>query len=153
MVQEGRRAPTFAMPVGGGGKVALKDLKGKKVVLFFYPRDDTPGCTAEAKDFTGLKRKFSANRITVIGVSKDTAAKHEIFFDKHNLRIPLTSDESGAICEKLGARAEKKIYDRKFMGIERSTFLIDEKGIVAKIWRKVNVKGHAEGLLAAAKEI
>ena len=153
MVQKGRRAPTFSMPVGGGGKVALKDLKGKKVVLFFYPKDDTPGCTAEARDFTRLKRKFSANGISVIGVSKDTTAKHEKFSDKHNLRITLASDVSGVICEKFGVWVEKINYGRKYMGIERSTFLIDEKGIVAKIWRKVKVKGHAEGVLAAAKEI
>ena len=153
MVQEGQRAPTFARPVGGGGKVALKDLKGKKVVLFFYPKDDTPGCTAEANDFTKLKRKFSANGIAVIGVSKDTAAKHEKFSDKHNLRITLASDASGVICEKFGVWVEKINYGRKYMGIERSTFLIDEKGIVAKIWRKVNVKGHAEAVLAIAKEI
>ena len=153
MVKEGQKAPAFNLPVSGGGKVALRDHKGKKVVLYFYPKDDTPGCTVEAKDFTALKRKFSANGIAIIGVSKDTIAKHEKFADKFSLRINLASDESGEICKKFGVWVEKKNYGRKYMGIERTTFLIDQKGIVAKVWRKVKVKNHAEVVLAAAKEI
>jgi thioredoxin-dependent peroxiredoxin len=155
MVDMGDKAPAFKAPIGGGGggNIALKDLKGKKVVLYFYPKDDTPGCTVEAKDFTELKRKFSANGIAVIGVSKDSVAKHNKFAEKHDLRITLASDEDGAICEAYGVWVEKKNYGRTYMGIERSTFLIDGKGKVAKVWRKVRVKGHAEAVLAAAKEI
>ena len=153
MVDVGDRAPVFTAPIGGGGKIALKDMKGKKVVLYFYPKDDTPGCTTEAKDFTDLKRKFSANGIAVIGVSKDSVAKHDKFAEKHDLRIPLAADEDGAICGKYGVWVEKKNYGRTYMGIERSTFLIDGRGKVAKVWRKVRVKGHAEAVLAAAKEI
>lgn len=153
MVDVGDRAPVFTAPVGGGGKIAMKDLKGKKIVLYFYPKDDTPGCTTEARDFTELKRKFSANGIAIIGVSKDSVAKHDKFTDKHDLRIALASDEDGAICGKYGVWVEKKNYGRTYMGIERSTFLIDGKGKVARVWRKVRVKGHAEAVLAAAKEI
>lgn len=153
MVDVGDRAPVFTAPVGGGGKIAMKDLKGKKIVLYFYPKDDTPGCTTEARDFTKLKRKFSANGIAIIGVSKDSVAKHDKFTDKHDLRITLASDEDGAICGKYGVWVEKKNYGRTYMGIERSTFLIDGKGKVARVWRKVRVKGHAEAVLAAAKEI
>ncbi len=157
MVDVGDRAPAFKAATGksggSGGAIALKDLKGKKAVLYFYPRDDTPGCTTEAKDFTELKRKFSANGIAVVGVSKDSVAKHDKFADKHDLRITLAADEDGAICEKYGVWVEKKNYGRSYMGIERSTFLIDAKGKIAKVWRKVKVKGHAEAVLAAAKEI
>ncbi len=153
MVDTGDKAPAFKAPIGGGGNIALKDMKGKKVVLYFYPKDDTPGCTTEAKDFTDLKRKFSANGIAVIGVSKDSVAKHDKFADKHGLRITLASDEDGAICDAYGVWVEKKNYGRTYMGIERSTFLIDGKGKVARVWRKVRVKGHAEAVLAAAKEI
>ena len=109
MVKEGQKAPAFNLPVGGGGSVALRDHKGKKVVLYFYPRDDTPGCTVEAKDFTTLKRKFSANGIAVIGISKDTITKHEKFSDKYNLRITLASDESGEICENSAFGSKRRI--------------------------------------------
>ena len=157
MVDVGDKAPAFKAAAGksggSGGTIALKDLKGKRAVLYFYPKDDTPGCTTEAKDFTELKRKFSANGIVVVGVSKDSVAKHDKFADKHDLRITLASDEDGAICEKYDVWVEKKNYGRTYMGIERSTFLIDAKGKVAKVWRKVKVKGHAEAVLAAAKEI
>ncbi len=157
MVDVGDKAPAFKAAAGksggSGGTIALKDLKGKKTVLYFYPKDDTPGCTTEAKDFTELKRKFSANGIAVVGVSKDSVAKHDKFADKHDLRITLASDEDGVICEKYGVWVEKKNYGRTYMGIERSTFLIDAKGRIAKVWRKVRVKGHAESVLAAAKEI
>ena len=157
MVDMGDKAPAFEAAAGrsggSGGMIALKDLKGKKAVLYFYPKDDTPGCTTEAKDFTELKRKFSANGITVVGVSKDSVAKHDKFADKHDLRITLASDEDGAVCDKYGVWVEKKNYGRTYMGIERSTFLIDAKGRIAKVWRKVRVKGHAESVLAAAKEI
>ena len=153
MVDVGDRAPVFTAPVGGGGKIAMKDLNGKKIVLYFYPKDDTPGCTTEARGFTELKRKFSANGIAIIGVSKDSVAKHDKFTDKQDLRITLASDEDGAICGKYGVWVEKKNYGRTYMGIERSTFLIDGKGKVARVWRKVRVKGHAEAVLAAAKEI
>ena len=153
MVDVGEKAPAFKAPIGGGGLIALQDLKGKKVVLYFYPKDDTPGCTAEAKDFADLKRKFSANGIAVVGVSKDSVAKHDRFAEKYGLRITLASDEDGAICNAYGVWVEKKNYGRAYMGIERSTFLIDVKGKIAKVWRKVKVKGHAEAVLATAKEI
>ncbi|MBT4045087.1 MAG: thioredoxin-dependent thiol peroxidase [Rhodospirillaceae bacterium] len=157
MLDVGDKAPAFKAPSGksggGGGTVSLKALKGKKVVLYFYPKDDTPGCTTEAKDFTELKRKFSANGIAIIGVSKDSVAKHDKFADKHDLHITLAADEDGAICEAYGVWVEKMNYGRTYMGIERSTFLIDAKGKIAQVWRKVRVKGHAEKVLVAAKEI
>ena len=150
---EGDEAPAFSLPVSEEETFTLSDAQGKNLVLYFYPKDDTPGCTTEAKDFTELKRKFSANGITVVGVSKDSVAKHDKFADKHDLRITLASDEDGAVCDKYGVWVEKKNYGRTYMGIERSTFLIDAKGRIAKVWRKVRVKGHAEAVLAVAKEI
>jgi len=153
MLEVGKKAPNFKLQIGQGETVRLSDYKGKKLVIYFYPKDDTPGCTTEAKDFTNLKRKFSANGVAILGVSKDTLQKHDKFSTKYDLKIALGADENGMVCEAFGVWVEKKNYGRTYMGIERSTFLIDEKGKLAQIWRKVRVKGHAEAVLEAAKEM
>lgn len=152
-LKAGDRAPAFTLPTDGGGAASLTKLKGQKVVLYFYPKDDTSGCTTEAIDFTGLLKKFRAAGATVIGVSKDSVDKHDKFKAKHDLKVTLASDESGETLEKYGVWVEKSMYGRTFMGVERATFLIDEKGKIAKVWRKVRVKGHAETVLAAAKAL
>jgi peroxiredoxin Q/BCP len=150
---EGKKAPAFSLPADDGSTVSLKGLAGKKVVLYFYPKDDTPGCTTEGIAFSALKKKFDAAGTVVIGVSKDSVEKHCKFRDKHNLTVRLLSDEDGKMLEAYGVWAEKSLYGRKFMGINRTTLLIDEKGVVRKVWPKVKVNGHAEDVLAAAKEI
>ena len=144
--EPGSKAPTFLLPADDGSTVSLKSLAGKKTVLYFYPKDDTPGCTTEAIAFSALRKKFEAAGTAVLGVSKDTV-------DKHKLTVRLLSDEEGKMLEDYGVWAEKSLYGRKFMGINRTTFLIDEKGVVRKVWPKVKVAGHAEEVLAAAKEI
>ncbi|MET0545208.1 MAG: peroxiredoxin [Caulobacterales bacterium] len=149
----GKPAPAFKLPTAEGENVALSKLKGRAVVLYFYPRDDTPGCTAEAKDFSGLSRQFEKAGATVIGVSKDSLKAHEKFRDKHDLKVTLASDESGATVEGYGVWVEKNMYGKKSMGIERATFLIDSKGVVRQIWRKVKVPGHAEEVLKAVKDL
>jgi peroxiredoxin Q/BCP len=143
------KAPSFTMATDGGGKVSLEQLKGKKVVLYFYPKDDTPGCTAEACAFRDSLPDFSKVKATVIGVSKDSVASHEKFKKKFKLPFPLASDEDGKVTEAYGVWVEKSMYGRKYMGIERATFLIDEKGVIRNIWRKVKVDGHAEEVLEA----
>lgn len=153
ILKEGGKAPAFRLPTDGGGGVSLKDCAGKKVVLYFYPKDDTSGCTREAVDFSGLKAKFSRAGAVIIGVSKDSAEKHDKFKAKHDLKVTLGSDESGKTLEAYGVWVEKSMYGRKFMGVERSTFLIDGEGVIRKIWRKVKVAGHAEEVLAAVKAI
>ena len=152
-LEPGRRAPAFNLETQTGEKVALKDLKGKKVVLYFYPKDDTPGCTKEAIAFSEQKAKFTRAGAVIIGVSKDSAAKHKKFTDKHSLKVTLGADEDGKAIEKYGVWVEKNMYGRKYMGIERSTFLIDEKGVIREIWRKVKVSGHAEAVLEAVKAV
>ncbi|MHA7871075.1 MAG: thioredoxin-dependent thiol peroxidase [Hyphococcus sp.] len=152
-LEEGAKAPAFSMETDDGSTVSLKDLKGKKIVLYFYPRDDTPGCTKEAIAFSEDIAKFKRAGAVVIGVSRDTVAKHQKFRDKHDLKVILGADETGAVTEDYGVWVEKNMYGRKSMGIERSTFLIDEKGVVRNIWRKVKVPGHAEEVLAAVKAI
>lgn len=149
----GKAAPAFSAPTDGGGKLSLKDLKGSKVVLYFYPKDDTPGCTKEAIAFTTHLAQFEAAGAVIVGVSKDSAAKHDKFIAKHDLKIRLISDEDSDICEKYGVWVEKNMYGRKYMGIERATFLIDGNGKIAKVWRKVKVPGHAEDVLAAVNEL
>ena len=151
--EPGSRAPAFTLPTDDGGKISLKDLKGKKVVLYFYPKDDTPGCTREAIAFTEDLTKFKRAGAVVIGVSKDTVAKHQKFKDKHGLKVILASDEDGKIIEKYGVWVKKKLYGREFMGIERATFLIDDKGVIREVWRKVKVAGHAEEVLDAVKAL
>ncbi len=149
----GKAAPAFSAPTDGGGTLALKDLKGKNVVLYFYPKDDTSGCTREAIDFSDLIGKFGEANTEIVGVSKDTPAKHDKFIAKHDLKVRLVSDEDGSICEKYGVWVEKSMYGRKYMGIERSTFLIDDKGKLRNVWRKVKVAGHAEDVLTAVEAL
>jgi thioredoxin-dependent peroxiredoxin len=149
----GDKAPDFTLPTDGGGEVSLKALKGKTVVLYFYPRDDTPGCTTEACAFRDALPDLSKVKATVIGVSKDTVASHDKFKTKFKLPFPLASDADGKVCEAYGAWGEKSMYGKKYMGIERSTFLIDGKGIVRNIWRKVKVDGHAAEVLKAAEAL
>ena len=146
----GDKAPDFTLPTDGGGEISLKALKGKTVVLYFYPRDDTPGCTTEACAFRDALPDFSKVKATIVGVSKDTVASHDKFKTKFKLAFPLASDADGKVCEAYGAWGEKSMYGKKYMGIERSTFLIDGKGVVRNIWRKVKVDGHAAEVLKAA---
>ena len=153
MPETGSPAPEFDLPANGGRRIALSDLRGGPVVLFLYPRDDTSGCTAEAKDFTALKPAFDAEGATLLGLSKDSVAKHEKFIAKHDLGVDLLSDEQDETVEAYGAWVEKSMYGRKFMGIERTTFLIDSDGIIRRIWRKVKVKGHAEEVLEAVRAL
>ncbi|MDE1174642.1 MAG: peroxiredoxin [Parvibaculaceae bacterium] len=149
----GDKAPAFDLPADGGGRVKLSSLKGKPVVLYFYPRDDTPGCTTEAIDFSALIGDFGKAGAAVIGVSKDSAAKHDKFKEKHDLKVILGADEDGKTIEAYGAWVEKSMYGKKYMGIDRSTILIDAKGAVRQIWRKVKVKGHAAEVLAAVEAL
>ena len=153
MVQIGEKAPEFTLPQDGGADVALSDLKGGPVVLYFYPRDDTPGCTKEAIAFTDMLEEFTAVGATVLGVSRDTVAKHAKFRAKHELGVHLLSDEDGTVCEAYGTWVEKKMYGKTHMGIERATFLIDSEGMISQIWRKVKVAGHAEAVLEATKAL
>ncbi len=144
-------APDFTLPSTGSGEIQLSALRGAPVVLFFYPRDDTSGCTREALDFTALAPEFDQLGVRVIGISKDTIAKHDKFREKHGLTIPLASDGHGTTCEDYGVWAEKKMYGKTFMGIERSTFLINADGRIARVWRKVKVPGHAQEVLDAVR--
>lgn len=148
----GDKAPVFTLPTDNEGKISLADFKGEKVVIYFYPKDDTPGCTTESCDFRDNLTAFNKAGVQVIGISRDTVAKHDKFKAKYKLNFPLASDEDGKVCEKYGVWGEKSMYGKKYMGIERSTFLIDEKGIIRQIWRKVKVTGHAAEVLAAAKQ-
>lgn len=147
---KGSPAPNFDLPRDGGGRLCLSDLQGKPIVLYFYPKDDTSGCTNEAIDFTRLKTKFEEIGVVIIGVSPDSIEKHDKFKIKHGLDIILVSDEEKTTLQAYGVWIEKSMYGRKYMGVERSTFLIDSTGIIAEEWRKVNVSGHAENVLAAA---
>ncbi|PVA11826.1 peroxiredoxin [Pelagivirga sediminicola] len=146
-------APDFTLPAAGGGEIRLSDLRGAPVVLFFYPRDDTSGCTREALDFTALQPEFAKAGVKIMGISKDTIAKHDKFRTKHDLTVPLLSDADGTVCEDYGVWAEKKMYGKTFMGIERSTFLIGADGRIAQVWRKVKVPGHAQDVLDAARAL
>lgn len=150
---EGSKAPAFKLDADGGGKVALKDFAGQALVLYFYPKDDTSGCTKEAIEFTAALAQFKKAGAAVLGVSKDTAAAHDKFIAKHNLKVQLGSDPAGDVIEAYGSWVEKSMYGRKYMGIDRSTFLIDSTGVIQKIWRKVKVPGHVEEVLAAAKTL
>jgi len=149
----GDPAPDFDLPRDGGGRVSLAALAPGKVVLYFYPRDDTPGCTTEAIDFTRLGADFAAAGCTVVGISKDSVAAHDRFAGKHGLSVILASDADGDTCERYGTWVEKSLYGRRSMGIERATFLIDGGGRIAALWRKVRVPGHAEAVLAAARAL
>ena len=153
MPDTGQPAPDFTLPRDGGDDVTLSALRPKTVVLFFYPKDDTSGCTKEAIAFTGLLPEFEAAGAVVYGISKDPVKKHEKFIEKHELGMPLLSDAEGDVCEQYGTWVEKSMYGKKYMGIERSTFLIDGEGTVREAWRKVKVPGHAEAVLEAVKAL
>lgn len=144
-------APDFTLPRDGGGTVTLSALRPAKVVVYFYPKDDTSGCTLEAQEFTARLAEFTAAGAEVIGISKDSAKSHDKFCQKYGLGIILGSDENGKTCEDYGVWVEKSMYGKTYLGIERSTFLIDGTGKVAKAWRKVSVKGHVDAVLAAVK--
>jgi peroxiredoxin Q/BCP len=152
-VTAGKPAPDFTLPTDGGGKVSLKGLRGQHVVLYFYPKDDTTGCTAEACGFRDSLPKFGKINATVIGISRDSVASHDKFKTKYKLPFPLASDDKGQVTERYGVWVEKSMYGRKYMGIERATFLIDAKGVVRREWRKVKVPGHVDEVLKAVKEL
>lgn len=149
----GTPAPDFSLPSDGGGHVELSKLRGSPVVLFFYPKDDTAGCTAENIAFSELADQFEAAGIVVLGLSPDPVSKHERFRAKHGLKVRLLSDEDHHVLEAYGVWTEKSMYGRRYMGVERTTFLIDAVGRIAEIWHKVKVPGHAEAVLARAKEL
>jgi len=146
-------APSFTLPRDGGSSVSLQDFAGKKLVLFFYPRANTPGCTREAIDFTRLATDFAASGTAILGISADSLKAQESFRDKHKLAVPLISDERHEMLEAYGAWGEKSLYGRKFLGIIRTTVLIDAKGHIAKVWRNVRVDGHAEEVLAFSRTL
>ena len=152
-IEEGQQAPEFHLPRDGGESFGLAEAQGRNVVLYFYPKDDTSGCTLEAVDFTALVGDFAAANTTVVGVSKDSVKSHEKFRAKHGLEVVLLSDETGEVCERYGVWVEKSMYGRKYMGIERATFLIDTSGRIRRIWRKVKVQGHAAAVLEAARAL
>lgn len=150
----GDMMPDIAMTTPDGGSVKPSDFRGQKLVVFFYPKDDTPGCTTENKDFSALKGDFDAAGVALLGVSKDTPAKHQKFIAKHGLAAPLASDaEKGGLSDALGVWAEKQMYGKTYMGMVRATYLVDGAGKIAQVWPKVKVKGHAEEVLAAAKAL
>jgi peroxiredoxin Q/BCP len=149
----GQPAPDFTLPRDGGGELTLSDLKPKNVVLYFYPKDDTSGCTKEAIGFTEAKGDFEAADTVIVGVSKDTVAKHDKFVAKHELDVALVSDAESDVCERYGVWVEKSMYGKKYMGIERATFLINGSGNVVQEWRKVKVPGHVEAVLDAVKAL
>ena len=149
-VKVGDKAPDFTLPAAGGGTLSLTALKGKTVVLYFYPKDDTSGCTAEACAFRDALPNFSKVKAEIVGVSRDPVASHDKFKAKYDLPFPLASDVDGKVCQDYGVWVEKSMYGKKYLGIERATFLIDGKGVVRALWRKVKVPGHAEDVLAAA---
>lgn len=149
----GDKAPDFSLPDHSGRTVTLGDFAGKALVLYFYPKDDTSGCTAEAIAFNGKAKAFAAAGAAILGVSPDPVKSHDKFRAKHGLEIPLASDETKEMLESYGVWAEKSMYGRKYMGVERTTFLIDKTGTIAKVWPKVKVPGHADEVLAAVKAL
>lgn len=153
MPETGDLAPDFTLPCTVGGEVTLSALRPQKVVLYFYPRDDTPGCTREAIDFTEHAAQFAAADTVVVGVSRDTLSKHEKFRDKHGLGIMLAADTNGTVCADYGVWVEKTMYGKTSMGIERATFLVDPAGRIAQVWRKVKVAGHVAEVLEAARAL
>ena len=152
-LQAGDAAPDFKLPRDGEGFLTLADFKGKKLVLYFYPKDDTSGCTAEAIAFNGLARDFASAGTAIVGASPDPVKKHDRFRQKYELSFPLLADESKQMLEAYGVWVEKSMYGRKYMGVERTTFLIGRDGRIARIWRKVKVNGHAAEVLAAVKAL
>ena len=153
MLSEGDVVPDVELVGLEGKPVSPADFRGQKLVLYFYPKDDTSGCTREAQDFTALAEEFEKEGTWILGVSKDDAKKHRKFIDKYELTVPLATDADGSVCEAFGTWIEKSMYGRKYMGIDRATFLIDRDGKIARVWRKVKVPGHAQEVLAAAKEL
>lgn len=152
-VTEGANAPDFTLPTDADGSVSLSALAGKPVVVYFYPKDDTSGCTKQAISFSEHKDAFAALGVTIIGISPDSPAKHDKFKAKHDLTIMLGADEEKTVCEAYGVWVEKSMYGKKYMGVERSTFLVDGSGAIAKAWRKVKVPGHVEDVFEAAKAL
>ena len=148
----GSKAPTFTLPTDGDSEVSLKDYKGQKVVLYFYPKDDTPGCTKESCSFNENLGKLNRLGTKVIGISKCSVKKHDKFKEKYGLKFLLASDENSDVCEKYGVYKEKSMYGKKYMGIERSTFVIDENGKIEALWRKVKVPGHVEDVMETIKQ-
>lgn len=153
MIQDGDVAPNLDLPMTGAERLLTARLKGRPLVLFFYPKDDTSGCTTEAKEFTALAGKFADAGARLVGISPDSLASHEKFANKHGLAVALAADEDHAAATAFGVWVEKSMYGRKYMGIERSTFLIDKSGRIAKSWRKVKVPGHAAAVLAAVEAL
>ncbi len=149
----GDRAPNFKLETDDAGAVSPASLKGKPYILYFYPKDDTSGCTTEAIGFSGVKRKFDAAGIAVVGVSKDSVESHAKFRKKHKLKITLGADTELEAAHAYGVWGEKSLYGRKYMGMDRATFLVDAKGVIREIWRKVRVPGHVEAVLSAAKSL
>ncbi|MCF6293004.1 MAG: thioredoxin-dependent thiol peroxidase [Robiginitomaculum sp.] len=149
----GDKAPGFCLPADGNSDIDLVDFKGQNLVLYFYPKDDTSGCTTEAIAFTDKMSVFSKHNTKIVGISKDSVAKHDKFKAKHEIKIRLASDESLKVLQEYGVWVEKNMYGRKYMGIERATFLIDEKGKIVHIWRKVKVKTHVDAVLAIVSEL
>lgn len=151
MPEIGEKSPNFTLPRDGGGTVSLADYSGKTLVLYFYPRDDTPECTKESIGFTEHLADFHAAGADVVGVSKDSVKSHDKFVAKHDLGITLVSDEDGTLCEDFGVWVEKNMYGKKYMGIDRATFIINGDGIITHAWRKVKVPGHVEAVLEAVQ--
>jgi thioredoxin-dependent peroxiredoxin len=152
-LKEGDPAPEFDLPVDGGGRIGSAGLKGKPYVIYFYPKDDTTGCIKEATGFSGVYDQFKALGVELVGVSKDSVASHDRFKKKHALAFPLASDEDGGAVEAFGSWVEKSMYGKKYMGIDRSTFLVGPDGRIVKAWRGVKVPGHVEEVLAAAGQL
>ena len=153
MIGENEVVPDVALESPDGRTISPADFRGNKLVLYFYPKDDTSGCTAEAQAFSALAEEFEKAGTWVLGVSKDAAKSHRKFTEKYGLKVPLATDPDGSVCEAFGTWVEKSMYGRKYMGIDRATFLVDRDGVVKRIWRKVKVPGHAEDVLAAAREL
>ena len=149
----GDKAPSFSIPSNGGNIVSLADYKGQYLALYFYPKDDTPGCTTEAIEFSAKQAGFANLKCQILGISKDSVAKHDKFIAKHDLTVPLGSDADGTMVEAYGVWVEKNMYGKKYMGIERATFLIDPTGTIIEIWRKVRVKDHVETVFSAISEV
>jgi len=153
VLEKGALAPDFELPRDGGGSVRLSSLRGKPVVLYFYPKDDTSGCTVEAVDFSTRKPDFEALGATILGVSPDSVKKHDKFKCKHELTIDLLSDTEKDVIQAYGLWVEKSMYGRKYMGVERSTFLIDAEGVIAEAWVKVKIPGHVDAVLESLKKL
>lgn len=151
--EEGDTAPAIDLPTDGGGRFKLKDARGSVTVVYFYPKDDTSGCTKEAIEFSARKADFEAAGASIVGISPDAPAKHEKFREKHALTVTLAADEDTSVAQAYGVWIEKSMYGRKYMGIDRSTFLVDKKGKLARVWRKVKVPGHVDEVLAAVKAL